>query len=38
MGLVAYGGRPRLGWDALRKLGPVVLINDWYHFTRRRTC
>jgi cytochrome P450 len=24
-----------VGWDALRELGPVVLINDWYHFTRR---
>ena len=24
-----------IGWDALRELGPVVLINDWYHFTRR---
>ncbi|MCW2690632.1 MAG: cytochrome, partial [Mycobacterium sp.] len=23
------------GWEALRDVGPVVLMNGWYHFTRR---
>src|SRR3954464_12099265 len=23
------------GWDALRDVGPVVLMNGWYHLTRR---
>ncbi len=23
------------GWDALRAIGPVVLMNGWYHLTRR---
>ena len=23
------------GWDALRDVGPVVLMNGWYHFTHR---
>ncbi|WP_459976651.1 cytochrome P450 family protein, partial [Mycobacterium avium] len=23
------------GWNALRALGPVVLIDGWYYFTRR---
>lgn len=23
------------GWAALRDVGPVVLMNDWYHLTRR---
>lgn len=25
----------RLGWDAIRQLGPVVLMDGWYHLTRR---
>ena len=23
------------GWDALREMGPVVLMNGWYYLTRR---
>src|SRR4051812_1413284 len=25
----------RDGWDALRKMGPVVLMNGWYYLTHR---
>jgi cytochrome P450 len=25
----------RVGWDALRDVGPVVLMQGWYHLTRR---
>jgi cytochrome P450 len=25
----------KVGWDALRDVGPVVFINGWYHITRR---
>src|SRR3954453_2471520 len=37
---VAYDSLPMAdnrkdGWDALRAMGPVVLMNGWYHLTRR---
>jgi cytochrome P450 len=37
---VAYDSLPMAGnrkdgWDALRDVGPVVLMNGWYHLTRR---
>ena len=25
----------KIGWDALRDVGPIVLMNGWYYFTRR---
>src|SRR5271154_7502642 len=26
----------RIGWDALREVGPVVLMQGWYYITRRK--